>query len=271
MDNLKPLRSSTGRERLSKVLRVSRELITVDDVVSALDVSRRKAALMLARWMRQGWLTRIKRGLYAPIPIGAASKEQVLSDPLMVVPQLFEPGYVGGWTAAEHWDLTEQIFIGIRVFTTRTVRARNVRFQNVPFLLKHVRSSTIFGLRSIWRERIKIQISDPHKTIIDMLDDPKVGGGIRHVESCLSAYFDSKHINTDTLLGYAIKQGNGAVFKRLGFLASRLREQDKILQTACAEHLTKGNARLDPSQPAGRLLTRWKLWVPEGWQSGTKE
>ena len=25
---------------------------------------------------------------------------------LILIPALFDPAYVGGWTAAEHWDLT---------------------------------------------------------------------------------------------------------------------------------------------------------------------
>ena len=40
--------------------------------------------------------------------------EQVVQDPWILVPALFAPAYIGGRTAAEHWDLTEQIFRDIR-------------------------------------------------------------------------------------------------------------------------------------------------------------
>jgi len=36
---------------------------------------------------------------------------------------------------------------------------------------------------------MKVDVSDVHRTIVDMLDDPSSGGGIRHVAECLSAYF----------------------------------------------------------------------------------
>jgi len=60
------------------------------------------AAKLLARWVGQGWLVRIRRGLYAPVPLEATSSEQVLSNPWVLVEQVFAPGYVGGWSAAEH-------------------------------------------------------------------------------------------------------------------------------------------------------------------------
>ena len=46
-----------------------------------------------------------------PFAIDTLGPEQVLSDPWVLVPALFSWGYVGGWTAAEQWDLMEQIFV----------------------------------------------------------------------------------------------------------------------------------------------------------------
>ena len=33
-----------------------------------------------------------------------------LEDPLVIAEKLFSPCYVGGWSAAEYWGITEQIF-----------------------------------------------------------------------------------------------------------------------------------------------------------------
>jgi len=41
---------------------------------------------------------------------------------------------------------------------------------------------------------------------------------------------------------------------------------------ACLSGLTKGNAKLDPALPAERLVSKWRLWVPESWmKKGAKE
>jgi hypothetical protein len=92
---------------------------------------RHAATKVLARWQQQGWLKRVGPGIYAPIPLDASTTEQVLKDPWVLVPALFAPGYVGGWTAAEHWDFTEQLFRSVFVFTARPFRRKEPTVQGV--------------------------------------------------------------------------------------------------------------------------------------------
>ena len=66
-----------GRDRLSAVLRKAGRLITVDDATDALHVDRTAAAKTLARWQAQGWLKRVRRGLYAPVPLASSPSDQV--------------------------------------------------------------------------------------------------------------------------------------------------------------------------------------------------
>jgi hypothetical protein len=89
------------------------------------------------------------------------------------------------------------------------------------FTLKHIAEDKIFGTKVIWRGHSKIAVSDIHRTIVDMLDDPAIGGGIQHVEDCVRAYFARPDRDEAVLIAYADRLGNGAVFKRLGFLAER--------------------------------------------------
>ncbi len=63
----------------------------------------------------------------------------------------------------------------------------------------------------------------------------------------------------------ADKLGNGAVFKRLGFLASRAPSYEALVE-ACAKRLTAGNAKLDPALACPRLVRQWRLWVPDRWK-----
>lgn len=253
------------RQRLSAVLRTAGDLVTVDDASQALRVDRAAAAKTLARWHKQGWLQRVRRGLYAPVPLTASPTDQVIEDTWVLVPQLFGPGYVGGASAAHHWDLTEQLFRTVFVYTTLPVRRANQTIQGVPFSVHHIRDELLFGTRPLWRGRVKIQVSDIHRTLIDMLDDPGMGGGARHVADCSAAYFRRQDADPQRLIDYADRLGNGAVFKRLGFLAERV-GAPAALAEACLERLTKGNAKLDPALPSPRLVRRWRLWMPARWK-----
>lgn len=255
---------SSPRDRLSAVLRRASDFVTVDDASKALNVDRTVAAKMLARWAGQGWLKRVRRGLYASVPLSAFPDAQVLEDAWSLVPRLFEPGYVGGASAAHHWDLTEQLFRTVFVYTAAPVRQRHQVIQGIPFVVRHLPSEHLFGLQPLWRGRIKLQISDVHRTIIDILDDPAAGGGIRHVADCLECYFRRQDADPERLISYADRIGNGALFKRLGFLAERAGGPPELL-AACSERLTQGVVKLDPALPSPRVVRRWRLRLPEIW------
>jgi predicted transcriptional regulator of viral defense system len=253
-----------SRIRLSQVLQQAGDLVTVGDVSQALELERPEAAKLLARWRSQGFLKRLRQGVYAPVPLAALGQEQVLEDPWVVVPELFGPAYIGGWSAAEHWGLTEQLFRSVCVVTTRPIRSKEQTIQGVPFVLKHTRKAAVFGLKGVWRGQIRVDISDPAKTIVDMLDDPGLGGGIRHTNDCLNAFLTEGGTPAEELIATAERLGNGAVFKRLGFLLERRGGPTELI-ASCRERFTTGNARLDPAISCRRLVKRWRLWVPANW------
>jgi len=264
MLDIKP-RITEGRRRLSAVLRASRDLVSVDDASRALGVGRLEAAKLLARWAGQGWLKRLRRGLYAPIPIEAATSEVSLTNPWVIVPRLFGPGYVGGWSAAEHWDLTEQIFRDVCAFTIKPFRRQRETIGGITFVLHRTTEDRLFGTTPLWEGQVRILISDPHRTVLDMLARPETGGGIRHVQGCLDAYLASSHRDLPKLIDYGDRLLNRAVFKRLGFLLERTSQPDAAAIEACQRRLSRGRASLDPALPSHRVVTRWRLFVPAQW------
>jgi len=253
-----------GRLRLARLVRAAGDVISVEAAAKVLDLDRTRAAKTLARWTNQGWLRRVGRGNYVPVTLDALENELVLDDPWVLVPALFAPAYVGGRTAAQYWDLTEQLFNDIVVMTSRPVREKSLQRHGVTFTLQHIARNRLFGTKPVWRGKSKTLVSDVHRTIVDMMDHPAIGGGIQHVSDCFSAYLKRADRDDAQLLDYADRLANGAVFKRLGFLA----ESDPngiALAAPCMQRLTKGNAKLDPALACPRLATRWHLWVPSLW------
>jgi len=149
------------------------------------------------------------------------------------------------------------------VMTQLTPRDRNPVIKGMAFLLCSISEKKLFGLKPVWRGQVKVSVSDPSRTILDMLAHPRLGGGIRSVSDMLVSYLRSDVKNLDLLIDYAERFGNGAVFKRLGFLLEQFAPDEQLAIAQCAERLTKGNTRLDPKLPAERLVTRWRLWVSE--------
>jgi predicted transcriptional regulator of viral defense system len=253
-----------GRAQLVRVLSAAGDVIRVDDVADALKLDRTGAAQRLSRWTEQGWLRRVGRGAYVAASIDTMGSDLVLDDPWVLVPALFAPAYIGGRTAAEHWDLTEQIFKDILVMTAQAVRQKRQERHGTLFSLKHIDERKLFGTKNVWRHQTRVPVSDVHRTIIDMLDDPAIGGGIQHVADCFAAYLRRDDREDEKLIEYAVHLGNGAVFKRLGFLAERLSGSAELARL-CEHHLSGGHAKLDPAQDGSHVMTKWRLRVPQRW------
>lgn len=194
--------------------------------------------------------------------------EQVVADPWVLVPALFGQCYIGGWTAAHHWELTEQLFKETIVFTTRRVVEKRVTAQGVDFRLYGTKAERFFGLKTLWHGTTKIFISDPRVPLVDMIAAPVDDGGIDHVADCLKTYLEGKNADRNLLISHADQFDNGVIFKRLGFLADA-KLHDKKLAEECRQRLTQGYTRLDPAQSPKKLVTAWRLWVPAAWELAT--
>ncbi len=259
--------ATNRQKRLARLLRSTKGSIRIDDAERVLGLGRAHAAKLLAAWNKQGVIRRVARGLYVPVSPTALGQVQVLDDPWVLVPELYEPGYVGGWSALKHWELTEQLFRSVCVMTARRTRYGEIQHQGVTFFVKHVSHQKIYGTQSLWRGTEKVQISDLHKTILDIVDDPYLGAGLQHTVDCLRKYHgqysDSRSL--ETLLAYATQTNLGSLCKKLGFLGERTGFPVSFIK-ACAQQLTSGYTHLDKSAKEEKLVTKWKLWVPKGYE-----
>lgn len=234
----------------------------VADAAELLAMSPADVRRLLARLARKRWLTRIRRGLYLAVPLDTATPGEWVEDPWLVAAKAFEPCYIGGWSAAEHWSLTEQLFRDVVVVTARSLRSRDQVLQGVQFTVTRRRPEALeFGLKNVWRGTTRVQVSDASRTVIDVLDDPSIGGGIRHVAEIVSEYLRSDRRDDEHLIDYGDRLGNRSVFKRLGWLLELL-GQDGALLVACADRRSAGLVKLDPSiSSTGPIVRRWGLRV----------
>lgn len=256
-----------SRKRLSEVIRDCKGCIKTADVSDCLQITKAKARSLLALWSKSGWLQRIRPGLYLPVELAAKSSSDVIVDPWVVATQLYPPCYIGGWSACEYWGFTDQIFSSIVVLTAKRVNGKEQMAGNMTFLIKKQDSEKMFGLKTVWKESIKVQVSDPHKTIIDLLDDPSLGGGIRSLADMLQKYFQSEHLNAAVLLEYADQMKNKTIFKRLGYLISILKPDETALIDECKKRISQGNSQIDPSTKGSRLIKKWRLWLPDDFKN----
>ena len=255
--------SERNRKHLISLHRSVTGPFSVEEAAAALSFTATRTQRFLAYLAERGWLVRVRRGLYAPVPLDTINPGDWREDPWVIAAKLFGPDYyLGGWTACEHWGLTEQIFLTTIVVTTRKMRSRETRVQGLPFMVKRALERRIFGTKPVWRDQTRVNISDPSRTLVDILEDPSIGGGIRHVVDVMDTYFREEHRDDELLASYVERAGNRVVFKRLGYLLETLKVNAPALFAACEAGVSSGISRLDPSLPnRGPVEWRWNLRV----------
>lgn len=256
--------SKTPRGLITKLARQASEgLITVSTASKALDLPQKQTALILASLYRKGWLLRPKRGLYYILPLESAPGQQTTTEDSWVLAKaLFPSGYIGGWSAAGFWELTEQLFRSTLVITTDSIRSSKTTALGHSFHIFRVKNIIPDGLTSVWRGNEQVLVSDRERTLIDCFRNPELCGGISHLGSIMDLYQSSKDHDFSLLLSRARVVANGAAWKRLGYLAEIFWPQAKKIITEAQKNISAGNSKLDPNiVEKGHLVKKWHLWV----------
>lgn len=237
-------------------------VIKANDLCSELGYGKAASNLMLSRLYKKGWIQRLQPGTYRIIPLGSETTNPIPEDSWVIATELFSPCYLSGWTAAEHWELTEQIFNSTVVFTTQKLRKKEHIIAGLKYRTKLIENKNIFGTKKIWSNNTQISIADIHRTIIDILDDPEIGGGGRHTLDIVKEYFQNKEASPDILYQYAKQLGHGAVFKRLGFMADKFAHFPSNLREDLLSNIKTGVINLDPHGPkTGPIVSKWGIRI----------
>ena len=254
--------SEKNRRYITILHRHSNGIVRVKEAAKLLGLDQKRTAKTLAALANQGWVRRLRRGIYLLIPLEATSPEDWRADPWVVAELIFKPAYIAGWSACEHWGFTEQIFRDVAVFTSAPIRERRITIDQTDFVLKKISRQLFFGTRTVWRNDTRINISDPTRTVVDILDDPKWGGGMRHVAQIINAYLYSEYRDDDLIIDYIIRIGNSSAAKRLGHLLETRHVEKIDLMDRLIPLITKGYVLLDPTiSSKGSFVSKWNVRV----------
>jgi predicted transcriptional regulator of viral defense system len=257
-------RSISGREgpRLS-LARLARAatggLVDTRRAAEAWSVSPAVASARLHRMVRAGWVLSVRKGLFFVVPLEAGARTTI-DDPWVLASRAFSPCYIGGWSAAEHWGLTEQIFRSTFVVTAGSARTTSVTLLGSEFRTVRVSTTRVGSVAPIWRGTVRLAVSDRERTLADGLANPAWVGGVRHLAEMFATYRRSDHWSVARLLAALAAHPKGVAYKRLGYLIESSPHADGDVVAACLENKSSGVVRLDPAvSGTGKILKRWGL------------
>ena len=218
----------------------------------------------LARWLRQGRILRVKRGVFIRLdePGGATGP---LPDFIGLASRMAPDAAVAYHTALETHGYAQSIFERL-TFVTWT-KTKPTTFQGRRFIPVRPRAPVLAADRGErWIERadrveIEIRVTSLERTVADVLDRPDLAGGIEEVWRSLLSL---PALDLQPLEEYVTLLSSRTLAAKVGFFLETRREE-LVVPTALLDRL---RARI-PGAPVfmerrrkGRLVAPWALIVP---------
>lgn len=233
---------------------------------AALRLTSHHTIVLLNQLTTDGWITRIKKGLYA---INDPLTRSTKAHPFAVGTAMVTPSAVSHWSALQHWGLTEQISSAITLSSpTRTFPPRSktqgtdvrpawivggIRYQFTTIAQAH-----FFGISEVWiNERNQVPVFDRERALLDAFQHFHIFGSLSMALEILETHMAD--LDLERLAGYALRMKVTAVIKRIGWALEALKAPEGLV-APLRSYPAKGDSPLDPGRPSrGRHNGAWHV------------
>lgn len=223
---------------------------------------------ILAYHLKKRNIIRIRRGLFASIPISSRdTAESFTIDPYLIAGRITSDAILGYHTAFDFYGVPYSVFHQLTFMSQQKIRP--FTFQQTKFiclsfpkaLIKKNKMAT--EVMTLDREGLNIKVTSLERTIVDALDRPDYAGGWEEI------WRSAEHIpilNYDQTIKYALLLDNATTIAKLGFFLEQHKEQFKVDENTLNLLEAKkpnGIHYLERTKrESGKFIQRWNLIVP---------
>jgi predicted transcriptional regulator of viral defense system len=221
---------------------------------------------LLAERIATGSLVRIKRGVYATVPVGTDAANHQPPPPL-VAAKLADDAVVAYHSALEFHGCAYSLWTREQYLTAS--RLAPLRFRGVEYIAvqapRAVRDLADFGggVEAQPYAEGTVRVTTLERTLVDLLHTPGHGGGWEEIWRSLAM---ADYFELDAVLDHALLMGSALTVARVGLFLEQNRESlmvpDAFLARLAA-HVPPQPMYLDRHRKSGRLIKPWNLIVPE--------
>jgi len=161
-----------------------------------------------------------------------------------------------GWLGAPGGEPAETLTF----ITPKRKQAMRPTLLGVRFDLVFIKPERMFGAALLGEPGLRIRVTEPERTLIDVLDRSDLCGGVPLAAAALRLAWAG--LDRERLTAYLERFGGGTVPRRLGYLAERLGllPPDDPLLARWRALIGAGYSLLERGGPAeGRFVRRWGL------------
>jgi predicted transcriptional regulator of viral defense system len=220
----------------------------------------------LAYYTRRGRLKRVRRGLYATVPVGT-TPEKMQVDPFLLAGQMADDAVLAYHTALAFFGKTYSMQGRYYYCTHRTVRPASFQgaaYNGVLFpkaLVRHHEEA--FGVDTVERSGLDIRVTSLERTLVDVLDRPMYGGSWEEIWRSLAMI---EYVDLDQVIEYTLLLENATTIAKVGWFLEQQRDAWMIpegyLIRLSERRPVKPHYMDRELQEASRMVPRWNLLVP---------
>jgi len=265
--------NSQGVQLLERAIKEYGPIFTIEQISflpDHQDLSPQQIRKLISKLGQSGWIEILKRGTY----VVKSSLYSGDIPPFAIANALVHPMAISHWSALAHHGFSTQNPAMIQASTTHKVVTPEMRLGkayrprgraswrafDLEFEFIYVKEDWFWGFQKIWvNSWYQINITDPERTVLDLIVRPDIFGGITASSEILEGAISQ--IKLDRLVNYALQYGVGAVIKRLGWLLERMGVDTNLL-IPLKKYPATGMILLDPNQPKSENVdSPWNINV----------
>ena len=259
-----------GIDVVRKLFEEGKRIFTIADARKAgsyCEMSDNYVVEALHHLSSNGWITRLKRGLYV---ISSSFPGMTPVHEFEIAMALVQPSAVSHWSALHFHGMTEQIPQRVYITTTqavpisRAVKTRNIsqrsfsrEVNGILYEFIKIKPERFFGIKDFWVGEVKVTITDPERTLIDGLISPKHFGDWAEIYSAFESHISS--LDLAKMINYSLRL-DAVITKRLGWVMEKVGVEDAAILQKLEAVPIKGYRVLDSTGPRkGTCNKRWMI------------
>jgi predicted transcriptional regulator of viral defense system len=215
----------------------------------------------LRRLEKAGWVVGLNVGKYAIVPLEAGSEAIPAANRLVIARELVGkvPYYISHDSALEVHNMLTRPVTSVTVTTSRRLLHKVVL--GVPYRFIAAKQKSLWGFEPVWvMPSEQVQVSDMERTILDGLMRPELCAGVSEI--AMGLWMRKDDLDWFKLASYALRLGNQAAAKRLGYLLELYELAPVSVHASLRTLVGPSYALLDPVLPKeGNYLARWRLRI----------
>jgi len=201
---------------------------------------------------RQGWLVRIKRGIYYISNL--ESRGSINISPIVIAQILVKDSYVSYEVALQNYGMFDQYLKTITSVSLKRVKTKEVQGINYKFIATN--QSNYFGWKKFQIEGREVRIAEAEKAIMDILSFKRTISSIDLVLEKLREY--KNNFNIEKINEFSEKQSI-TVKRILGFLMDKVNMDSDVICSQIKK--TKSNSYM--SKESRNFNAKWRLYYSD--------